>query len=152
MTFIDAVSEILRQAGGALTPQDIRDRLKLSHPEFYGTESQRANVAKRHFHDLDHALQAQVYGLVKRDVFVVDRTTKPMKLALRDELESESEAEVVSVEDIESDVGFVYILSTGTFTKDGREIIKIGTTAGEIEQRIAQLYTTQGNCIKLKAA
>ena len=142
MTFIDAVSEILRQAGGALAPKEIRDRLKVNHPEFYGTESHRANFAKGHYNSLDHALMAQVYGLAKRDIFVVDKTVRPMKLALRDELASESEAEVVSVEDFESDVGIVYVLSTGNFTKDGREHIKIGSTAREIEQRITELYTT----------
>ncbi len=142
MTFIEAVSEVLRQAGGSLTPQEIRDRIKVTFPQFYNTESHQANVAKGHYHHLDHALMAQVYGLVKRDTFVVDRSTKPMKLALRDDVEGEEMEELVSVEDIEEDTGIVYILTTGTHTKDGRAIIKIGITSGDVDQRIRQLYTT----------
>jgi hypothetical protein len=85
---------------------------------------------------------AQVYGLVKRDEFVVDRSTKPLRLALKEELTGEFEDEELSVEEIETDVGMVYVLSTDTYTKNGGQIFKIGTTAGDIEQRIGQLYTT----------
>ena len=42
----------------------------------------------------------------------------------------------------ETDEGFVYVLKTDTYTKDGKEIIKIGFTAQDINQRINQLYTT----------
>ena len=142
MTFIEAVTEVLRKAGGSLTPQEIRDRLKVSHPEFYGTESHKANVAKGHYHHLDHALMAQVYGLVKRDEFVVDRSKKPLRLALKEELTFEFADDELSVEDIEKDVGIIYVLATGTYTKDGAQIVKIGTTGGDIEKRIAQLHTT----------
>ena len=142
MTFIDAVSEILKKAGSALTPQQIRDRVKLSYPQFFNTEAHQTNVAKGHFHHLDHALLAQVYGLVKRDMFICDRTVKPMTLSLRDDFDIEAEEDLVSVEDVEEDVGTIYVLKTGTYTKDGREIIKIGTTSGEVDHRVTQLYTT----------
>lgn len=142
MTFIETVSAIIREAGCALTPQEIRDRIKVSYPQFYNTESHRANVAKGNYQHLDHALMAQVYGLAKNAMFVSDRTVKPLKLSLDEDTKAKSEEEVISVEDIETDVGIVYVLQTGTYTKDGRDIVKIGTTSGEIDQRISQLHTT----------
>ncbi|MDX2109082.1 MAG: GIY-YIG nuclease family protein [Verrucomicrobiota bacterium] len=142
MTFIDAVTEILKVAGGALTPQEIRDRIKVSYPDFYGTDSHKANVAKWHYHHLDHALMAQVYGLVKRDDFVVDRSSKPLRLALKDELTFEFADDDLSAESIEKDVGVVYVLATDTYTKAGLQIVKIGMTSGDLESRISQLHTT----------
>ncbi len=47
-----------------------------------------------------------------------------------------------SIEDFENDRGFVYVLRTDTYAKDGREIIKIGFTTQGVNQRINQLYTT----------
>jgi hypothetical protein len=142
MTFVEAVTEILKEAGGALTPQEIRDRLKVSHPEFYSTDSHRTNVAKGHYHHLDHALMAQVYGLVKREDFVVDRSAKPLRLALKDALTLDFVDDELSAESIEKDVGIVYVLSTGTYTKAGMQIVKIGMTSGDVDSRISQLHTT----------
>jgi len=34
------------------------------------------------------------------------------------------------------------VLRTDTFTKEGKEIVKIGFTAQDVKQRINQLYTT----------
>lgn len=50
--------------------------------------------------------------------------------------------ELPTIEDFESTSGKVYIIKTGTHTKDRKEIIKIGHTTQEIQQRISQLYTT----------
>ncbi len=47
-----------------------------------------------------------------------------------------------SIEDYEKEEGSVYILKTNTFTKEGKEIIKIGFTTQDIKKRINQLYTT----------
>jgi hypothetical protein len=49
---------------------------------------------------------------------------------------------IPSIEDFENEQGFVYVLRTDTYTKDGKEIVKIGFTAQDVNQRINQLYTT----------
>ena len=46
------------------------------------------------------------------------------------------------IEDFESDEGMVYVLRTNTYTKDGKEIIKIGFTTQDIKKRVTQLFTT----------
>ncbi len=64
MGLSDAVVSILAKASESLTPQEIRDRIKTEYPDLYGTESHVRNVEKGHYHDLDHALLAQIYTLV----------------------------------------------------------------------------------------
>lgn len=67
-----------------------------------------------------------------------------MKLSLSESDENlpEESIDFVSVEEVEKDIGTIYILKTDTFTQTGKEIFKIGITSGDIEQRVAQLYTT----------
>ncbi|EKT4451372.1 GIY-YIG nuclease family protein [Pseudomonas putida] len=43
---------------------------------------------------------------------------------------------------LEADVGTLYVLSTGLYTADQVEIVKIGITTGSLAKRITQLYTT----------
>ncbi|MDF2077101.1 GIY-YIG nuclease family protein [Pseudomonas mendocina] len=139
-TLFDAVKNALSKSESSLTPQEIRERIKLEHPQFYNTESHQRNVTKGHYKNTDHALLAQIYGLVRtKDEFFCDTSFKPMKISI-------SRAELVEdlpeIEDFENTAGKVYILKTGTHTKDGKEIIKIGHTTQEVTQRISQLYTT----------
>lgn len=145
MQFIDAVISVIKEAGSALSPAEIRERLKVSYPQFYGTDSHRGLVSSGSCQSLDHALMLQVYNLAKNRHFTCDRSTKPMRLSISDEeitQHEEEEVELISDEAIEKDIGTLYVLKTGTFTKDGKEIIKIGITSGDVEQRITQLYTT----------
>jgi hypothetical protein len=68
-----------------MTPQDIRDQLKLKHPDFYGTPAHHRCVEKGHYKDIDHALLAQIYTLTGTgNSFQRDRTTRPMKVSLSD--------------------------------------------------------------------
>jgi len=139
MSFTDVVKQILVSKNEPLTPQEIREKIKADYPEFYGTESHLNNVQKGHYKNLDHALLAQIYSLVKtNDSFFCDRNSRPMKVSLMDELEEETP----SMEDFEKDEGMVYVLKTNTFTKNGQEIIKIGFTTQDIKKRLNQLYTT----------
>ena len=139
MTFTETIKSILQDKGVAMTPQEIREAIKQKHPEFYGTPSHKNNVERGHYKDLDHALLAQVYSLVKtNDSFFCDRNFKPLKVSI-----VVSDAEPLPVlEDYEAEEGIVYILKTDTYTKNGKEIIKIGFTTQDINQRINQLYTT----------
>lgn len=139
MTFTEAVKQILLSGAMPMTPQEIRDKIKTQYPEFYGTESHKRNVEKGHYQSIDHALLAQIYSLVRtNDSFFCDQTTKPMKVSLTNDTEEIGPA----IEDFESVEGVVYVLRTNTFTKDHKEIIKIGFTTQNVERRTSQLFTT----------
>lgn len=139
MSLSEAVVGILAKASESLTPQEIRDRIKAQYPQLYGTESHMRNVEKGHYHDLDHALLAQVYTLVGTgSQFNRDKTTRPMRISLV----SDDGSDAQFPENYEQEIGLVYILSTGVYTDDRRKILKIGFTTQDLETRIAQLYTT----------
>ena len=139
MSFTDTVKGILSSESSALTPQEIRERIKTEFPDLYGTESHQRNVEKGNYQNLDHALLAQIYSLVRtNDAFFCDKSFKPMKISLIDQ----TEEPIPIVEDFEKEEGVVYILKTNTYTKEGKEILKIGFTTQDIKKRINQLYTT----------
>ena len=84
MTFVDIVKDILAATSDPITPQEIRELIKKKNPQYYGTPSHINNVAKGHYKDLDHALLAQIYGLVRmKKSFFCDKNHKPMKISLR---------------------------------------------------------------------
>ena len=131
-----------------MTPQQLRDKIKTDHPEYYGTESHRRNVEKGHYKDLDHALLAQIY-VASRSAgqIAVDRSQKPIKLTVGsgpvdDNSAIDEEIDTENLEKLEAGVGTMYVLGTHLYTKDGEEIIKIGITTGSVDARINQLYTT----------
>jgi T5orf172 domain len=139
MSFTDAIKEILASESSPMTPQEIRENVKLKYPEFYDTESHKRNVERGNYQNLDHALLAQIYSLVRsNDAFFCDKDFKPMKISLIEETDDS----IPFVEDFEQEDGIVYVLTTNTYTKDGKEILKIGFTTQDIERRINQLYTT----------
>jgi hypothetical protein len=139
LSFTDVVKRILSLSPEPITPQEIRDQIKQHYSRFYGTASHLNNVERGHYQNIDYALLAQIYSLVRtNDSFFCDKNCKPMRISLVDE-EVESNP---SIEDYESEQGIVYVLKTDTYTKDGKEIIKIGFTGQNINQRINQLYTT----------
>ena len=83
MKFSDVVKEIMASTSDPMTPQEIRDQVKIKHPDFYGTPAHHRNVGKGHYKDLDHALLAQIYSLTgTSDIFHCDKSTKPMKISL----------------------------------------------------------------------
>jgi hypothetical protein len=139
-TISDAIKEVLLSSASPLTPQEIRDTIKARHPQLYNTESHQRNVSKGHYNSLDHALLAQIYGMTRtNEDFFCDTSFKPMKISMS---RAELAEELPTIEDFEGTSGKVYVLKTGTHTKDGKEIIKIGHTTQEVQQRISQLYTT----------
>lgn len=84
MKLIEIIIIILSKAKRPLTPQEIRTEIKENHPQFYGTDSHKSNVAKGHYKDLDHALLAQIYTTVKnKKAFSCDKNYKPIKVSLR---------------------------------------------------------------------
>ena len=83
MKLSDVLIKILSSNSGPMTPQEIRDHVKMKYPDFYGTSSHRRNVEKGHYKDLDHALLAQIYSITgTSNIFQCDKSTKPMKISL----------------------------------------------------------------------
>jgi hypothetical protein len=83
MKFSDIVKDILSSASDPMTPQEIRDQVKMKHPDFYGTPAHLRNVEKGHYNDIDHALLAQIYTVTGTSgTFICDKSTKPMKISL----------------------------------------------------------------------
>lgn len=66
-----------------MTPQEIQEQVKDRYPEYYRTASHIRNVAKGYYKDIDHALLAQIYSMLKNSKsFICDRTYKPMRFSL----------------------------------------------------------------------
>jgi len=148
MTFADLIRIILQEHTDGMTPQQIRDLIKLRYPAFYGTDSHRRNVEKGHYKDLDHALLAQIYVASRTGGYIfADRSKKPIKLFLtpgviHDVSVPDEDIDSENLEKLEEGIGKLYVLGTHLYTNEGDEIIKIGITTGAVESRIKQLYTT----------
>src|SRR4030042_6316909 len=83
MPFTDTITKILSSADRPITPQEIREVIKKDYPEFYGTQPHIRNVEKGHYKDVDHALLAQIYTVVRTNKhFFCDSNSKPMKISL----------------------------------------------------------------------
>lgn len=83
MKFSNVVKNILTSVSDSMTPQEIRDQVKMKYPDFYGTPSHLKNVEKGYYKDIDHALLAQIYTLTGTSgIFQCDKSTKPMKISL----------------------------------------------------------------------
>jgi hypothetical protein len=83
MTFTETIKNILGSTLQPLTPQDIRSIIKEKYPDYYGTPSHQSNVQKGHYKNLDHALLAQIYSLIRtNDTFSCDTNVKPMRISL----------------------------------------------------------------------
>lgn len=83
MKFSDVVRKILSSNAKPMTPQEIRDYIKKNYPNLYGTPGHIRNVDHGHYKDIDHALLAQIYTIVRtNDSFFCDKNHKPMKVSL----------------------------------------------------------------------
>ena len=83
MKFLEVVKTILYSNPEPMTPQEIRDFIKINYPNLYGTPTHIRNVDFGHYKDINHALLAQIYTLVgTNDSFFCDRSHKPMKISL----------------------------------------------------------------------
>lgn len=104
MTFTDLLREILRTHPTGLTPQALRDIIKVKAPDHYDTDSNRRNVEKGHYADLDHALLARIYVASRNcaDIYA-DRTQKPMVLSVapHPEIGEIADEDVIETENLE---------------------------------------------------
>mgnify|MGYP003576047835 CR=1 FL=1 len=139
LSLSDAVRIVLSESSARLSPAQIRDRIKASHPYLYQTDAHRIGIERGNYQNFDHALLNPIYSLVTRSSdFVIDRTYKPLLVSLA----AEELADEAPEENYEADQGLVYVLATGLYTQAGRRIVKIGHTTQSLDARISQLYTT----------
>lgn len=139
----EAIYEVIRNAARPITPQEVRDIIKVQFPQFFGTESHTRAVEKKTFNSLDHALLADVYTYVKgSDKFLIDQSVKPYRISLPANEEASETVDDELPEDLLKEMGIVYVLSTGVYTAQGKRIVKIGFTTQDLQTRINQLYTT----------
>lgn len=83
MTFTDVVKEILVSDCEPMTPQEIREQIKKKYPKHYGTPSHIRNVDKGYYKDLEHAVLAQIYSLIRVNrLFFCDKNYKPIRISL----------------------------------------------------------------------
>ncbi|MAT99301.1 MAG: hypothetical protein CL608_19355 [Anaerolineaceae bacterium] len=148
MKFTEAIRMLLKENPEGLTPQELRELIKIRYPEHYGTEAHQRNVAKGHYKDLDHAILAQIYVTRQNalDIYA-DTTQRPMRLSLAAGVQTDSDPDEdeIATEDLsklEAGIGTLYVLGTNLYTKSGQEIVKIGITTGSVKKRIDQLYNT----------
>ncbi len=62
VSFFELMRQVLRACREGLAPQQLRDNIKMDHPDYYGTESCRRSVEQGHYKGLDHALLVQIQG------------------------------------------------------------------------------------------
>ncbi len=161
MKLTEAMTHVLSRHPAGLSPAQMVEVMKREYPHLYNTERHRESLAKKTVTSLDHALKADIYFVYpKVDGIEADKTVRPMRLFLTEStvpvapqasaqtttaVSDESEVPQMNAETIaklEAGVGTVYVLGTQTYTREGAEIVKIGITAGSVEQRIKQLFTT----------
>lgn len=77
------------------------------------------------------------------DTFYRDKSTTPLTVGLLNFEDEEQKLEIESqAEDFDSEVGTVYILGTQTYTKEGKELVKIGLTTLPVQERMKSLFTS----------
>lgn len=134
------VINILNEESNSLSVKDITSKLVKKYPE-------KLEFKSSQFNDNKKLAQQQIYREIHQvtindDVaFFRDKKFKPLKIGLIEENQEKLELESLD-EDFESETGIVYILSTNTFTKDAKELVKIGLTTRTMKDRIKSLYTT----------
>lgn len=143
MGLSETIFSIVKNAGASVTPQEIRARIKRDFPSLYDTEAARRSVMAGHYKDVDHALLAAIYTIVRNDDrYLIDRSTRPYRVSIEANDAFEETLDVIDGEDPEQAAGVVYVLGTGVYTRDGKRIVKIGYTTQDLSARIRQLYTT----------
>lgn len=140
--------EILRQHPEGLTPQQIREIVRVEYPQHVGTPSHLENIAASNYKDVEHAVLARKYLACRGAADIAaDKSRKPHLMTLLGDVGSvdikkDNFIEGEGLAKLEADIGTLYVFSTGLYTADQVEIVKIGITTGPVEKRITQLYTT----------
>lgn len=136
------IIEVLKKEDTSLSAKDLTDKLVLEFPEkLEHKKGQFEGDEKRAIIQIKAEVSASAVS--NDNLFFRDRSFEPLKIGLvEQEIQDEDmEIEVIN-EDFENKQGLVYILGTQVFTKDGKELVKIGLTTQKIQDRINTLYNT----------
>jgi len=127
MNLTDIIKNLL-QENGKMTLPSIRDTIWKQYPEHRSGDRDRTLT--------------KIRNLIRVNDNFILLDTAPKSAILNESLEQNQQTDAEVLEDYEKEIGTVYILKTNTFTKECKEIIKIGFTTQDIKNRINQLYTT----------
>jgi hypothetical protein len=146
---VDAAKVALGERGSAWWSDGSPDYNRhKAYPQHVGTPSHLRNVAAGNYKDLDHAVLARIYLACRSASDIsADKSRKPHLMTLLAdandvEIKADDFIEGEDLAKLEADVGTLYVLSTGLYTADQLEIVKIGITTGSVDKLITQLYTT----------
>jgi len=139
-TLKEMIIEILKKQNKPMSAKDLTIKLIKMFPKKFQDK-------KIHFKNDEQKARDQIKREIHRNTisndntFFRDKSFKPLKIGLIEQNDEMLESELED-EDFESENGLVYILATNTFTKEGKELVKIGITTRKIEDRINNLYKT----------
>lgn len=140
LTLKEMIIEVLKKMDTSLKVKDLTDKLVSEFPE-------KLEDKKIQFNGDEKLAKQQIYREIHQttlsddSTFFRDKSFKPLQIGLIEQSDDISESNLEN-EDFESENGLVYVLSTNTFTKEGKELVKIGITTQKIEDRINNLYKT----------
>ena len=144
-TMIGRIKEVLTDGD---TTNDICNKIVTIYPDLLEKKTQRAEGDEK---QASQQIKAEIGSILYRHegiLCVIDRTEKPFQYSLIDtELEIINDNDDIIIDgtktELETDTGYIYILDTNLYTKDGKSIYKIGK-ANDLDKRIKQLDSEQG--------
>lgn len=129
------------------TSQDICEKLIDQYPELLAVKTEARNGDKTRAISQIKAEICEKTNRLEGRLFIIDRTERPYRYSLIvDDSPGDIDDDIIIDENLtesEIDIGYIYILDTNLYTKDGRSIYKIGK-ANDLDKRIKQLDSEQG--------
>ena len=143
-TQISRIKELLSDGD---TAKDVFNKIIANYPEILEKRLKQVSTEKQAMQQLNAQISSVLYrheGIL----FDIDRSTRPYRYSFISTKESDDIDEDINDSDIsidieEQDIGYIYIIDTNLYTKDGESIYKIGK-ANDIDKRIKQLNSEQG--------
>ena len=141
LTLKEMIINVLAQ-NGPITVKNITDEVMRAYPEKIEQKIvQQGGDAQKGRNQLYREIHGNTINA--DDTFYRDKSTKPLTVGLLNLEDEEEKIEIESQsEDFDKDEGTVYILGTQTYTKDGKELVKIGLTTLPVKERIRSLFTS----------
>ena len=140
LTLKEMIVNVLKK-NGPMTVKSITDEVIQSYPEKIEQKILQQGDPQKGRNQLYREIHGNTINA--DDTFYRDKSTKPLTVGLLDLEDEEEKIEIESQsEDFDKDEGTVYILGTQTYTKDGKELVKIGLTTLPVKERIRSLFTS----------
>ena len=144
-TYMDRIKEVLVNND---TNKDIYDKIVDKYPELLDGKVQQFDGDEKRATQQVKVQITERINHYEGVLFEIDRTERPFRYSFidhnADEIDDDDDiiiSDTVTEEEI--DTGYIYILDTNLYTKEGKSIYKIGK-ANDIDKRIKQLNSEQG--------